>query len=85
MWCHLVFVTGYSITCSAPLCLFQATVLHVVPPVALLLAKHPLVDKFDLTSVREVVCAAAPLKAEMSVILQKRLNLKYIKQGKVRY
>ena len=61
---------------------FQATVLHVVPPVALMLAKHPVVDKFDLTSVREIVVGAAPLSETMSKELQAKLKLKVVRQGR---
>lgn len=34
---------------------YNATVSYVVPPVALHLAKHPLVDSYDLSSLRYVV------------------------------
>jgi len=33
----------------------------VVPPIANFLASHPLVDKFDLSSLETVGCGAAPL------------------------
>ncbi|XP_060606865.1 uncharacterized protein LOC132759159 [Ruditapes philippinarum] len=35
--------------------------LHIVPPIVLFMARHPVVDKFDLSHVRNVICAAAPL------------------------
>ncbi|XP_045162751.2 uncharacterized protein LOC123527397 [Mercenaria mercenaria] len=35
--------------------------LHIVPPIVLFLARHPVVDKFDFSSVRNIICAAAPL------------------------
>ena len=35
--------------------------LLVVPPIAVLLAKSPLVDKYQLTSMKELVVGAAPL------------------------
>jgi acyl-CoA synthetase (AMP-forming)/AMP-acid ligase II len=46
----------------------------VVPPVALALAKHPLVDDYDLTSLEQVFIAAAPSGAELSDTIAKRLN-----------
>ena len=46
----------------------------IVPPVALALAKHPLIDDYDLSSVRVVFSGAAPLGAELSEAVAKRLN-----------
>lgn len=46
----------------------------VVPPVALALAKHPMVDQFDLSSVDQIFSGAAPMGAELSDAVAKRLN-----------
>ncbi|SHE84973.1 4-coumarate--CoA ligase [Loktanella atrilutea] len=46
----------------------------IVPPVALALAKHPLVDQFDLSSLEEIFCGAAPLGADLSNAVGRRLN-----------
>jgi acyl-CoA synthetase (AMP-forming)/AMP-acid ligase II len=40
---------------------YGVTFLHVVPPIALALARHPVVSKYDLSKVRGALCAAAPL------------------------
>ncbi|SPJ25210.1 AMP-binding protein [Palleronia abyssalis] len=48
--------------------------LYIVPPVALGLAKHPLVDQFDTSSVERVMCGAAPLGGELGDLCGKRLN-----------
>jgi acyl-CoA synthetase (AMP-forming)/AMP-acid ligase II len=53
----------------------------VAPPVVLALAKHPLVDAFDLSSVRYVLSAAAPLDAELAAVAAARLKLAAIDQG----
>ena len=46
------------------------------------MARHPLVDKFDFSRLRTVVCAAAPLGESLTLEFQeKRKGLK-IKQGK---
>jgi acyl-CoA synthetase (AMP-forming)/AMP-acid ligase II len=37
----------------------------VVPPIMLALANHPLVDRYDLSSLRVVGCGAAPLGADL--------------------
>lgn len=39
---------------------------YVVPPIVLALAKHPLVDQYDLTSLTQVFSGAAPLSAELA-------------------
>ena len=39
---------------------------YAVPPVVLALAKHPLVDQFDMSSVKQVFSGAAPLGAELA-------------------
>jgi acyl-CoA synthetase (AMP-forming)/AMP-acid ligase II len=46
----------------------------VVPPIVLALAKHPLVDNFDLSALRFVLSAAAPLSAELEQACGKRLG-----------
>jgi enoyl-CoA hydratase/carnithine racemase len=40
----------------------------------LLLAKHPLVDRFDLSSLKVITSAAAPLSAELAVLCARRLG-----------
>ena len=55
----------------------------VVPPVVLMLAKHPAVDNFDLSYLTEVTCGAAPLGQELSKALMDRLPLlSRVRQGK---
>lgn len=48
--------------------------LWVVPPVALALAKHPVVDQYDLGNVQQVLSAAAPLGADISDAVGARLG-----------
>ena len=48
--------------------------IFVVPPVVLALAKHPLIDQFDLSALRVVFSGAAPLGAELSNACAARLN-----------
>ncbi|KAL4238559.1 hypothetical protein ACF0H5_003266 [Mactra antiquata] len=40
--------------------------LHLVPPIILFLARHPVVDKFDLSKLRTIISAAAPLGEALS-------------------
>jgi acyl-CoA synthetase (AMP-forming)/AMP-acid ligase II len=48
--------------------------LYVVPPIALGLAKHPLVDEYDLTCVDVVLSGAAPLDAALAHAVAARLG-----------
>lgn len=66
-WCRIV--QEHKITFS-----------YVVPPVALQLAKSPLVEKYDLSSIRMMNSGAAPLTREIVDAVYERLKLK-IKQG----
>ena len=52
----------------------HATFLFIAPPIAVLLAKHPIIDSYDLSSVRIVFSGAAPLDAELGRAVAKRLN-----------
>jgi acyl-CoA synthetase (AMP-forming)/AMP-acid ligase II len=45
-----------------------------VPPIVLALAKHPLVDQYDLSSVKVVFSGAAPLSAELGEECAERLG-----------
>lgn len=45
---------------------YKITALNIVPPIAVLLAKHPSVKDYDLTSVFSIGCGAAPLGQEVS-------------------
>ena len=44
----------------------RATMIHIVPPIVLALAKSPLVERYDLSSLRLVNSGAAPLSAELA-------------------
>ncbi len=47
---------------------------YLVPPIVLALAKHPLVDKFDLSSLELILSGAAPLGQELQQTVEKRLG-----------
>ncbi|MFH8384253.1 4-coumarate--CoA ligase family protein [Kitasatospora sp. NPDC018058] len=55
--------------------------LVVAPPIALALAKHPVVDGFDLSSVEYLLCAAAPLDQDLADSCARRLGLPHLLQG----
>ncbi|NGP07424.1 4-coumarate--CoA ligase family protein [Rhodococcus sp. 14C212] len=58
----------------------KCTYVFIAPPVAVALAKHPLVDQFDLSSVHTVFSGAAPLDKELGGAVSARLGCK-IRQG----
>lgn len=58
----------------------KITFSYVVPPVVLLLSKHPVVEKYDLSSVRMMNSGAAPLTRELVDAFSKKTGLK-VKQG----
>jgi acyl-CoA synthetase (AMP-forming)/AMP-acid ligase II len=53
---------------------YRATILPLVPPILLGMIQHPAVAGLDLSSVRLVLSAAAPLGAEIAVALSARLG-----------
>lgn len=58
----------------------KITMSYVVPPVILLLTKHPIVEKYDLSSLRMMNSGAAPLTRELVEATYKRIGVP-IKQG----
>ena len=52
----------------------KITRFYVVPPIVLALAKHPLVDQYDLSSLKQVFSGAAPLGSELAQEAAARLN-----------
>jgi 4-coumarate--CoA ligase len=56
----------------------RITILTLVPPIMVLLAKSPLVDKYDLSSVKYIDCAGAPLNRETEEILKRRLAKSFL-------
>ncbi|OJD09730.1 hypothetical protein AJ78_08958 [Emergomyces pasteurianus Ep9510] len=59
---------------------FRITFSYIVPPVVVLLAKHPIVDKYDLSSLRLLNSGAAPLSRELVETMYARIKTG-IKQG----
>lgn len=58
----------------------RCTHVFIAPPVAIALAKHPLVAEFDLTSVRTILSGAAPLDDELGRAVAGRLGCQ-VRQG----
>ena len=53
---------------------FEITTAPLVPPIVLALAKHPIVDKFNLSSISLVFSGAAPLSAALAEEASKRIG-----------
>ncbi|GAA1795964.1 AMP-binding protein [Agromyces lapidis] len=52
----------------------RASWVFIAPPIAVALAKHPLVDQYDLSSVKVVFSGAAPLDGALAELVAKRLG-----------
>jgi acyl-CoA synthetase (AMP-forming)/AMP-acid ligase II len=50
----------------------------VAPPIVVALAKHPMVDEYDLSALRQVFCGAAPLSAEVAQAAASRLGCEVV-------
>lgn len=59
---------------------YKVTNTFIVPPVALALAKHPMVKNYDLSSLRHIACGAAPLPKDLCRMIEAQLGV-YCRQG----
>lgn len=53
---------------------YRCNVLILVPPLMVFLAKHPMIDGYDLSSIRIIICGAAPLSKELQQTVYDRLK-----------
>ncbi|XP_015433752.1 PREDICTED: 4-coumarate--CoA ligase 1-like [Dufourea novaeangliae] len=60
---------------------YKITHLPMVPPILVLIAKHPIVSKYDLSSVKEVLCGAAPLPIDIANEIMRHFKVKSIRNG----
>ncbi len=56
----------------------KITRFFAVPPIVLGLAKHPIVDQYDMSSVRQIFSGAAPLGAELAAEAGDRLGCEVV-------
>ncbi|MXZ70352.1 MAG: 4-coumarate--CoA ligase family protein [Acidobacteria bacterium] len=59
---------------------YKVTTGYLVPPIVLALAKHPAVDQFDISSLRDVMSGAAPLPESVAKGAATRNNM-LVRQG----
>ncbi|MEA2476518.1 MAG: hypothetical protein QOF16_1154 [Actinomycetota bacterium] len=57
---------------------YRVTRAYLVPPIILALAKHPVVEKYDVSSLQLIVSGAAPLGREVQETVEKRLGCKVV-------
>jgi acyl-CoA synthetase (AMP-forming)/AMP-acid ligase II len=60
---------------------YRITKTNLVPPVLVGLAKHPIVDKYDLSSIVEFFSGAAPLSQELAAEVSRRIHGCSVVQG----
>jgi acyl-CoA synthetase (AMP-forming)/AMP-acid ligase II len=53
---------------------YRVTVAHLVPPIVLALAKHPIVDRFDLSALKLINSGAAPLSDDLTRACAERVG-----------
>ncbi|MDM7855165.1 AMP-binding protein [Cellulomonas alba] len=56
----------------------RCTYLFVAPPIVVALAKHPLVDEYDLSSVQTVLSGAAPLDGDTAELAGRRVGARML-------
>ncbi|MFC6089375.1 4-coumarate--CoA ligase family protein [Saccharothrix lopnurensis] len=58
----------------------RTNLVYIAPPVALALAKHPVVDQYDLSGIDTIFSGAAPLDVDLAAAVSKRLGCR-VSQG----
>ncbi|MCO1579315.1 AMP-binding protein [Crossiella sp. SN42] len=58
----------------------RTSYVYIAPPVAVALAKHPMVEQYDLSAMKMLFSGAAPLDAELAGAVAKRLGVE-VRQG----
>ncbi|KFY17770.1 hypothetical protein V491_04936 [Pseudogymnoascus sp. VKM F-3775] len=57
---------------------YQITTLQLVPPILVMMSKHPVTSKYDLSSLTLALCAAAPLSKELQNHCSKRFGFNIV-------
>jgi 4-coumarate--CoA ligase len=56
----------------------RTTWVFVAPPIAVALAKHPIVDQYDLSAIKVIFSGAAPLDGALAAAVEKRLDCEVV-------
>ncbi|KAL5340908.1 hypothetical protein BJX70DRAFT_406651 [Aspergillus crustosus] len=57
---------------------YQITNLQVAPPILIMLDKRPETSRYDLSSVKNILCGAAPLSQDLQNRIQSRFNINIV-------
>ncbi|KAJ5681833.1 uncharacterized protein N7477_001773 [Penicillium maclennaniae] len=57
---------------------YRITHLQLVPPILIMLDKRPETRKYDLSSLKNILCGAAPLSRELQNTIQRKLRLNVV-------
>ncbi|KAJ6104511.1 hypothetical protein N7523_010831 [Penicillium sp. IBT 18751x] len=57
---------------------YRITHLQLVPPILIMLDKRPETPKYDLSSLKNILCGAAPLSRELQNTIQRKLRLNVV-------
>ncbi|KAK5965716.1 Long-chain fatty acid--CoA ligase, partial [Trichostrongylus colubriformis] len=61
---------------------YKIHILPLVPPIMVFLAKHPVCAQYDLSSIKLIICGAAPAGKDICEELSRKYpDMKYIQQG----
>lgn len=60
---------------------YRCSFVFIVPPLMVFLAKHPLVDSYDISCINTLLCGAAPLSRDTESLVKKRIGVKHVLQG----
>uniref|UniRef100_T1GBJ9 Uncharacterized protein n=1 Tax=Megaselia scalaris TaxID=36166 RepID=T1GBJ9_MEGSC len=60
---------------------YRVMLAFMVPPLMVFLAKHPIVDKYDLSSLIMLLSGAAPLSKETEDAIKARIGVPTIRQA----
>ena len=60
---------------------YKVSVAYLAPPLVIFLAKHPLVDEYNLSPLHSIFSAAAPLGTDVSEAVKDRIGVKHVRQA----
>ena len=59
---------------------YKITSVNLVPPLILFLANHPMVDEYDISSLKHITYSAAPTGTKTAIKVKHRLGLQHLQQ-----
>ena len=59
---------------------YKVTSMNVVPSLLPFLADHPMVEEYDISSLKHITCSAAPIDSEVANKVKQRLDLQHLRQ-----